>query len=131
MKDGAGEIVAVDFGGYSFLPRSFFIFALERGGPSALKQHLATVLENPKSVTADVLVSASCALVPYSSNNVGEQISLLSFRLLVQCAVQVFWRRSSPGFLSKRGARVSRSRKGDRTLQAEHRRSRTSCSGVC
>jgi hypothetical protein len=82
MKDGAGGIVTVDFGGYSFLPRSFFIFVLDDGGPSKLKQQLATVLGKPKSLTADVLLSASCALAPYSSNNVGEQISLLSCRFL-------------------------------------------------
>ena len=82
MKDGAGEIVAVDFGGYSFLPRPFFIFALENGRPSTLKQHLATVLENPKSSTVGALMTASCAMVPYGSNNVGEQISFLSFRFL-------------------------------------------------
>lgn len=82
MRVGAREIVAVDFGGYSFLPGSFFTFALEDGGPSKLKRQLATVLNNPKSSIADALVSASCALVPYSSNIVGEQIPLLSFRFL-------------------------------------------------
>jgi hypothetical protein len=96
MKDGAGGIAAVDFGGYSFLPHSFFIFTVKDGGPSKLKQHLTIVLENLKSSIADVLVSASRALVPYSSNAVGEQISLLSFRFLASRPLKRILRRS-PG----------------------------------
>ena len=109
MKDGAGGIVAVDFGGYSFLPDSFFIFELEDGCPSKLKHQLATVLKKPKSLTADVLVSASCALAPYSSNNVGEQISLLSFRFPASRTLTRILRSqggSSPG-LTRRTSRPS------------------------
>ena len=82
MKDRENRIVAVDFGGYSFLPPSFFVFALKHGGPSRLKQHLARMLGSPRSTTVTVMVRASCALAPFSSNNVGEQISLLSFSCL-------------------------------------------------
>ena len=64
--------MAVDFGGYSFLPDPFFVFAIKRGNPSKLKHQLAAVIENPKSLTFDLLVSASVAQAPYTSNNVGE-----------------------------------------------------------
>ena len=77
MKDKENRIVAVDFGGYSFLPPSFFLFALNHGGPSRLKQYLIRVLGFPDSTTLSLLVSASCALAPFSSNDVGEQVSLL------------------------------------------------------
>jgi len=72
MKDRDGRIVAVDFGGYSFLPHSFFALALQYGGPSGLKQHLTKILKYPRSTIALALVSASCALAPHTSNNVGE-----------------------------------------------------------
>ena len=72
MKDRDGRIVAVDFGGYSFLPHSFFAFALQCGGPSRLKQHLINILKYPRSAIVSALVSASCALAPHGSNNVGE-----------------------------------------------------------
>jgi hypothetical protein len=78
-------IVALDFAGYSFLPPSFFVFALEHGGHSRLKRHLIRMLGYPQSTTAEVLVSASCTLAPFNTNNVGEQISLLSFLFLASC----------------------------------------------
>jgi hypothetical protein len=80
MKNREGRIVAVDFGGYSFLPHSF-VFALNHAGPSSLKQYIASILRYPRSSTVSAMVSASCALAPFSSNNVGEQI-LLSFSFL-------------------------------------------------
>ena len=49
MKDREDRIVAVDFGGYSFLPHSFLVFALNDGGPSRLKQHITSILEYPPS----------------------------------------------------------------------------------
>jgi len=71
MKDRENGIVAVDFGGYSFLPPSF-LFALNHGGPSRLKRYLIRILGFPDSTTLSSLVSASFALVPFSTNNVGE-----------------------------------------------------------
>jgi hypothetical protein len=102
MKDREGRIVAVDFGGYSFLPHSFFVFALKYTGHSSLKQYIASILRYPRSSTVSAMVSASCALAPFSSNNVGEQISLLSFlfsapRFLTRIlSSQVFRGSSSP-----------------------------------
>src|SRR5258705_13665155 len=63
------------------------------------------------------MVSASYALAPFSSNNIAEQITLLSFLLLasrpltlheyrVECTAQVFRRSSGPGPLSKHGAQA-------------------------
>ena len=83
MKDRENKIVAVDFGGYSFLPPSFFAFALKHGGRSGFADRIATMLSYPASTQVGAMVSASYALVPYSSNAVGEQISLLSFLFLV------------------------------------------------
>ena len=71
--------MAVDFGGYSFLPPSFFVFALNHGRSSRLKRHLICVFRFPDSTTLSSMMSASFALVPFSTNNVGERISLLSF----------------------------------------------------
>lgn len=80
MKDGEGRIVAVDFGGYSFLPPSFFALALTHGG-FAHRIASSGMLEYPAppSTNVSALESASSALAPFSSNDVGEQISLLSF----------------------------------------------------
>lgn len=76
MKDKDGRIVAVDYGGYSFLPPSFFALAL---GYGAFAHELSTMLKYPlcKDDTT-ALVTASCALAPFDTNNIGEQISLLS-----------------------------------------------------
>ncbi|CAA7264995.1 unnamed protein product [Cyclocybe aegerita] len=73
MKDRENRIVAVDFGGYSFLPPSFFAFALKHGGCSDFAHRIASMLEYPPSPSAHVaaMVSASCALAPYSSNDIG------------------------------------------------------------
>ncbi|KAI0047117.1 hypothetical protein FA95DRAFT_1519424 [Auriscalpium vulgare] len=73
MKDSDGKIVAVDFGGYSFLPRSFFGFALDppQGGRSLLRERLIKILCYQRSATVSALVSASLALIPYMNNNVG------------------------------------------------------------
>ena len=78
MKDKADKIVAVDFGGYSFLPPSFFAFALKYGGPTRFTLRVAAMLEYPPSTNVSAMFSASCALAPFGSNDVGEQMSLVS-----------------------------------------------------
>ncbi|PPQ89198.1 hypothetical protein CVT25_001267 [Psilocybe cyanescens] len=72
MRDGENGIVAVDFGGYSFLPPSFFTFALLHGG-SIFALRMAHMFECPPSPYGhlDAMVGASFALVPYGTNDVG------------------------------------------------------------
>ncbi len=77
MKDREGRIVAVDFGGYSFLPPSFFALALRRDGDFA--QRISYLIEVPLSPNLEATESASFALVPYGRNDIGEQISLLLY----------------------------------------------------
>lgn len=76
MKVTNGKIVAVDFGQTSFLPLSFFDFAINVSEP--FTEHLARRVRYPKSKNLDALQRASSTLVPYGSNNVGEHMSLLS-----------------------------------------------------
>jgi len=80
MKDREGRIVAVDFGGYSFLPPSFFALALTYGD---FAHRVASMLEYPESPSTNVSAteSASCALVPYSSNDIGLPKELRSRRV--------------------------------------------------
>ncbi|KAI0674382.1 hypothetical protein C8Q78DRAFT_1014452 [Trametes maxima] len=70
MKDRDGRIVAVDFGGYSFLPPSFFGLALE---DSSLAHTLKYFLELPDFPSENLLalMSASFSLVPFGSNKIG------------------------------------------------------------
>jgi hypothetical protein len=68
----------VDFGGYCFLPNSF-AFALEYRGPSSLKRYIAGSIRYRRSSIVAAMVSASSAQAPFSSNDVGEQVSLLTF----------------------------------------------------
>lgn len=69
LKDTEGKIVAVDFGGYSFLPPSFFVFALTQG---SLAYRISVILNYPiSSPNAAAVASASYALVPFSSNKIG------------------------------------------------------------
>ena len=76
MKDKDDRVVAVDYGGYSFLPPSFFALALRHG---AFAHELAAMLQYPPCKdNTKALVSASCALAPFSSNNIGEHIFSLS-----------------------------------------------------
>lgn len=83
MKVEGNSIVALDFGGYSFLPPSFFAFVLDRGDRSGFTFRIAREVVYPLSTTeVTAMVNASCALVPMSTNNIGEQISLLSFLFL-------------------------------------------------
>ena len=75
MKDEENRIVAIDFGGYCFLLPSLFAFVLNQGDHSGFTQRIARkFVHSPLSELA-ALVNASCLLVPFSSNNVGEQIS--------------------------------------------------------
>ncbi|KAI0794641.1 hypothetical protein C8Q74DRAFT_1249862 [Fomes fomentarius] len=76
MKDGEGRIVAVDFGGYSFLPPSFFALALRRGRGFA--HNVSRQIEIPPSPNLVATECASFALVPCGRNDIGEWISLLS-----------------------------------------------------
>ena len=126
MKDGEGRIVAVDFGGYSFLPPSFFALALTHGG-FAHRIASSGMLEYPAppSTNVSALESASSALAPFSSNDVGEQISLLSFFPLplallqehrAHCTVQAFRGNSDPDAFGKPSA------------QSSHLLNRTACS---
>ena len=73
-KDGSGPgIVAVDCGGYSFLPPSFFGMAL---GVGSLGHRIETMLPRGMVPRTNVpeLVSASCALVPFGKNEIGEYV---------------------------------------------------------
>ena len=66
----------MDYGGYSFLPPSFFALALRHG---AFAHELTYELQYPLcQENTKALACASCALAPFCSNNVGEQISSLS-----------------------------------------------------
>lgn len=69
LKDVDGGIVAVDFAGYSFLPPSFFVFALTQG---SLVYRISAILDYPmSSMNAKGVASASYALIPFSSNKIG------------------------------------------------------------
>ena len=71
--------MALDFGGYSFLPPSFFAFALKYGNYSRFAERIASRVVYPPSTQLGAMMNASCALVPFSTNDIGEQISSLSF----------------------------------------------------
>lgn len=106
-----GRIVAVDFGGYSFLPPSFFAFALRQG---SLAHRIATMLNYPSSPSpnASAVESASCALAPFSSNDIGEQIFLvLAPRPLPEqrahCSAQAFQNDCGLKVVAKCGAQAA------------------------
>lgn len=74
--------MAVDFGGYSFLPPSFFAMAVWYG---AISSDFSALLQYPPCVdNTKALLTASWAMVPFNTNNIGEQISLLSL-LFIFC----------------------------------------------
>ena len=79
--DGDDRIVAVDFGGYAFLPPSWFEFALKFAGTNfALRVAAMLDYPAPPHENVEALVSASCALAPRGTNKVGAWIpSLFSF----------------------------------------------------
>jgi hypothetical protein len=80
MKDKWGRIVAVDFGACCFLPLSFFALALREG--DHFTQLIAKRVKLPELTQLNALLTASYALVPFNTNNIGEHISLLSFFFL-------------------------------------------------
>ena len=82
MKLEGNRIVALDFGGYSFLPPPFFAFVLRRAGSSSFVWRLTEILNYPPSTEVRAMVSASCALAPFNTNNIGEQTLLFSFLVL-------------------------------------------------
>lgn len=82
MKDQGDKIVAVDFCGYSFLPPSFFNFALmiESLAHRILLRLGESSLFDQYDNNLNALLSASAALVPFGTNNIGESaFFLLSF----------------------------------------------------
>ncbi|KAH8826249.1 hypothetical protein DL96DRAFT_1277368 [Flagelloscypha sp. PMI_526] len=86
MRDRDDRVVAVDFGGYSFLPPSFFAFAMRYGCCGTFAYRMASLLKCPPLPPTHVsaLISASCALVPYGLNDVGKfllAVLTLSFSL--------------------------------------------------
>ena len=80
MKDDWGRIVAFDFGASSFLPVCFIKMALREG--DRFTQLVAKHVQLPGSSRLNALLTAHYALVPFNTNNIGEQISLLSFIFL-------------------------------------------------
>lgn len=76
--EGDNRIVAIDFGGYSFLPPSFFAFALRPGAHSSFAPHIAKILNYPQSTEVVALVVASGAMVPFGTNNIGQQLDPLA-----------------------------------------------------
>ena len=85
MKDQGSKIVAIDFGGYSFLPPSFFSFVTT----NYILADRVNILLGESSLykeverNVNVLLHASYALVPYQSNDFGELIILASLFSLV------------------------------------------------
>jgi hypothetical protein len=77
MRDSWGRIVALDFGDSCFLPLSFFAFALREG--DYFTQLIARKLKHPASTQLNSMLTASYALVPLGTNEIGKHISLLSF----------------------------------------------------
>ncbi|EDR15387.1 uncharacterized protein LACBIDRAFT_321179 [Laccaria bicolor S238N-H82] len=107
LKDTDGGIVAVDFAGYSFLPPSFFVFALTQG---SLAYRISVILDYLMSSTnAKGVASASYALVPFHSNKIGELISFFSKdKELTVLTGQAFRNDCGPNFFSRRTRRTSR-----------------------
>ena len=81
MKDGGDRIVALDFGVTCFLPPSFFAFVLHMGD-TTLAQLVAKKVKYPESTEVDAMMTASFALVPFGTNEIGEQNSWFSSLLL-------------------------------------------------
>ncbi|KDR86123.1 hypothetical protein GALMADRAFT_54091, partial [Galerina marginata CBS 339.88] len=75
QNQNTNKIVALDFAGYSFLPPSFFAFALRFGHPSVFAQRVGHRVVYPPSTELGPMASASFAMVPYGTNDVGELIS--------------------------------------------------------
>ncbi|KAF8309289.1 hypothetical protein DL93DRAFT_2126676 [Clavulina sp. PMI_390] len=71
MKDGGSRVVAIDFGGYSFLPPSFFGFSTRFEGPASFGYRVSTLLSYPPSDQVGPLLSAAGAIVPFGNNSIG------------------------------------------------------------
>jgi hypothetical protein len=70
MRDSWGRVVALDFGESCFLPVSFFAFALREGDD--FTQRIARWFKHTASTQLGSMLSASYALVPYGTNEIGE-----------------------------------------------------------
>ena len=81
MKDEGNRIVALDLGGYSFLPPSF-VFVLNQGDRSGFIDRISRKIVYPPSTELVAMMTASYSLVPFSTNDIGEKISFLSFHIL-------------------------------------------------
>lgn len=92
IKDNAGGIVAIDFGATGFLPSSFFAYALRWG--DNFTQLIAKKIKHPPSTQLEAMLTAYCALVPFGTNNIGEQCTLQGDR--AQCTPQAFPASSGP-----------------------------------
>ncbi|KAG5643159.1 hypothetical protein DXG03_001489 [Asterophora parasitica] len=68
LKREDGVIVALDFGASCFLPVSFFNLALRK--PESYTQRIGKLVKPPPSTQLDALLTASCSLVPYGTNNI-------------------------------------------------------------
>jgi hypothetical protein len=77
MKDLQGKIVALDFGATCFLPPSFFAFAMA-ARLDRFTWLVAQHIKYPASTNLDSMLAASYYLVPFGTNNIGEQLSLSS-----------------------------------------------------
>ncbi|TFK51371.1 hypothetical protein OE88DRAFT_1659344 [Heliocybe sulcata] len=89
MRDKGSRIVAVDFGGYSFLPPSFFAFALT---VDILAMSIAPKLDYPRSPDLVPLLNASGGMIPFGTDTIGEQMSFCAFLL----PLAFLWILSSP-----------------------------------
>lgn len=91
MKDRDGQIVAVDFRGYSFLPHSFFVYALmyPYAGtyPCDLKPYLENLFKFERTASYFRLTDATCLVGVFGGNNIGEKLasSCASLHVLSIC----------------------------------------------
>jgi hypothetical protein len=72
-----GKVVALDFGATCFLPPSFFAFAMA-AAEDRFTRLVAQYVEYPASANLNAMLSASYYLVPFGTNNVGEQLNVSS-----------------------------------------------------
>jgi hypothetical protein len=77
-----GEVVALDFGATCFLPPSFFAFAMAAGEDSFTRL-VARYVKYPASANLEAMLDASYYLVPFGTNNIGEQLSVSSHCRLI------------------------------------------------
>jgi hypothetical protein len=70
-----GKVVALDFGATCFLPPSFFAFKMATG-EDRFTQLVARHVKYPASPNLEAMLGASYHLIPFSTNDVGEQLSV-------------------------------------------------------